>query len=651
MILDMLIVKNVGVFRGRHILQLASPSANFPVTSVLALNGSGKTTLLESLRLGLYGRRTPSLVGGRGYDKYLRDTINRDTAPDEGAAIEISFRLRSEGVIHSYCLRRSWRLLGGAIDELLEVHIDDCFDRDLTTAWAETIEQWLPTRLSSFCFFDGEQLAALADPEQSQQVLQDAVRTLLGLDLVDQLSSDLKTLERRRREKNLEPEAQIAIAPLHAVLEAAEQRTLATLHERGTLANAVERAHLELEQASVTLKHAGGRPDEQRAKLLAQRVEASEHLQLQEQLLRQHAYGLAPLLLVKDSLRRFSLQDPLVASPRAVAQLQDRDSWILSQISALGSEPGMLDTLEVLLCNDRNHRIQQLSSSAVPIQVTEVLSELATTEAALHHAMAALQGAYERLDTIDRAIERLPRDDDATSPHQIWEKALIHHTQLKTELDQADKILLQARRARDEARNRYQSAMEANLRSEHARQEQMLVSKRSETLRASLEMFRRTMMERHSARLGDLIADSFSQLHRKPGLIDKIKVDPQTFAMTLISNNGQDLPADRLSAGERQLLAVATIWAILRASGRPLPLVIDTPLGRLDSAHRKNLVERFFVRASHQVVLLATDTELDEQVLQRLEPHTALSYEITYQPEQHSSVITRTSINSKMEAA
>ena len=32
----------------------------------------------------------------------------------------------------------------------------------------------------------------------------------------------------------------------------------------------------------------------------------------------------------------------------------------------------------------------------------------------------------------------------------------------------------------------------------------------------------------------------------------------------------------------------------------------------MDSAHRKNLVERYFPHASHQVILLSTDSEIDQ---------------------------------------
>ena len=67
------------------------------------------------------------------------------------------------------------------------------------------------------------------------------------------------------------------------------------------------------------------------------------------------------------------------------------------------------------------------------------------------------------------------------------------------------------------------------------------------------------------------------------------------------------------------MLAIALLWGLAQASGQPLPVVIDTPLGRLDSSHRAHLIERYFPNASHQVLLLSTDTEIDDPACKRLE--------------------------------
>ena len=72
------------------------------------------------------------------------------------------------------------------------------------------------------------------------------------------------------------------------------------------------------------------------------------------------------------------------------------------------------------------------------------------------------------------------------------------------------------------------------------------------------------------------------------------------------------------------------LWGLARTSGRPLPVVIDTPLGRLDSDHRKKLIQNYFPNAGHQVILLSTDTEVDQGLYNQLEPHISQSYHLVY---------------------
>jgi DNA sulfur modification protein DndD len=95
----------------------------------------------------------------------------------------------------------------------------------------------------------------------------------------------------------------------------------------------------------------------------------------------------------------------------------------------------------------------------------------------------------------------------------------------------------------------------------------------------------------------------------------------------------------QLSAGERQLLAVAILWGLGRAAGRPLPAVIDTPLGRLDSEHRTKLIEGYFPFASHQVILLSTDEEIAGAYYEKLRPWIAHEYRLQYCEERDVTTI------------
>jgi DNA sulfur modification protein DndD len=61
-------------------------------------------------------------------------------------------------------------------------------------------------------------------------------------------------------------------------------------------------------------------------------------------------------------------------------------------------------------------------------------------------------------------------------------------------------------------------------------------------------------------------------------------------------------------------------------------------MARLDSAHRTNLVERYFPKASHQVIILSTDTEVDRAYYERLRPALARAYHLRYDEKDRSAV-------------
>src|SRR5262249_17771041 len=138
------------------------------------------------------------------------------------------------------------------------------------------------------------------------------------------------------------------------------------------------------------------------------------------------------------------------------------------------------------------------------------------------------------------------------------------------------------------------------------KEEDRRILQHSAAARATLEKFKVVAIRRRTDQLEHLVLESFQYLLRKRHLVKKIRIDPETFGIELTGGDGKPLSTERLSQGERQLLATSLLWGLAKASGRPLPTVIDTPLGRLDSSHRHHMLNRYFPFASHQVILLST---------------------------------------------
>jgi DNA sulfur modification protein DndD len=146
----------------------------------------------------------------------------------------------------------------------------------------------------------------------------------------------------------------------------------------------------------------------------------------------------------------------------------------------------------------------------------------------------------------------------------------------------------------------------------------------------SLAMFEHRLLDRKLAQLRTEFVRHFNFLVRKADLVADIRIDPETFAATLVDSTGRAISKASLSAGEQQVYAIAMLWALAKTSGRPLPMIIDTPLARLDSEHRDNLLERYFPHASHQVVLLSTDTEITSSLLGHLGRKVSHAFTLDY---------------------
>lgn len=123
---------------------------------------------------------------------------------------------------------------------------------------------------------------------------------------------------------------------------------------------------------------------------------------------------------------------------------------------------------------------------------------------------------------------------------------------------------------------------------------------------------------------------SFRRLARKDDININAKIEPHNFSVKLLDDFGNEISKNSLSAGERQIYAIAMLDALAKTSGRKLPIIIDTPLARLDSKHRKKLVENYFPRASHQVIILSTDTEIDKTYLASLKEHISHTIMLDY---------------------
>lgn len=652
MIIETFIIENVGVYAGRQEANL-TPLPGKPVILFGGLNGGGKTTILEGLQLCFYGPKARlASRGSTAYKDYLREAIHRGADQDEGAAITVRFSRIVEGETRQYEVRRSWRVGAKDLEESLQVWCNGEPDPLLTENWAEYIEGYLPSGIAHLFFFDGEQIKELAEGEHAAEILGTAIQTLLGLDIVDRLESDLKVLERRKRAEAMSSESAQALLRMQEEMRRADAEQETATGELGRLTNEAGTLAKEMLQVQEIFKSEGGEIYANRKVIEEQQKQLEREHAVVAARLRELAAGPAPLLLVEAAL--LDLEDALhrdgeIKTARLLLDtLADRDQQFLAALTKQDVPAPQRRKAAEWLAADRQKKevlaAEKTKFNADPQLAFEVGHlrghVLPHLQQEIETEIVKLSRLDESLTQVQSQLVRVPAADAVARLQQRLDTARTAHQAKMAERAAVEMRVAACQRHKDHLERQMANLGLADVDERFAHEDRSRVIKHAEKVRGTLAKFRTAIIRKHTSRLESLILESFQQLLRKSRLVTGLQIDPETFAVTLTGNDGKPLPFNRLSAGERQLLATSLLWGLARASGRPIPTVIDTPLGRLDSSHRHHLVERYFPVASHQVILLSTDEEIAEEYHDGIRPYVARQYLLA-----HDEKLSRTTIN------
>ena len=640
-----LVLHNIGPYRGRQHMNLSTQQGR-PVILVGGLNGCGKTTLLDAMQLALYGNRAQlSNRGNQAYEDYLAAMISRGIPLTEGASVSISFSVQAHGEETEYRITRSWSATGKRIKENLDVVINGEWDKTLSSTWADHVEDLLPLEIAGLFFFDGEKIESLADPDRAASVIQTAIQSLLGASTIEQLRTDLAALQKRQVPESGDAALEQELSDLLEQHSHAAKELQATRERRDEVQVAREAALKEMQLAEQAFAADGGSVYERRAQLESERTQLQTQLSSLHSQMRSLAEAALPLALLTEPLNEVTRQaaEDLKASEtkRLISILEERDVWLIDQLpSDVG--PAVYD----LLAADRSSRRSAVKGSSAlalsPDQARELELTRAAIPAQLESAKALLQQAEEAQENLtqnETMMGRIPDESRVTDRIVTRDTARAKFARLDGQLqildegiakDSRDLEALEARIARVEAQR-----IQVGIDTEDKRR----IVEHAEKVRETLAALRNRLIERNIGRIEVATLDSFKRLMRKSGLVADLRIDPGDYTLQLTSASGDPLSPSRLSAGERQLLAVALLWGLARVAGNQIPTVIDTPLGRLDSVHRQHLVERYFPKASDQVLLLSTDEEIDEGLLPQLSTAIAASYLLEHDAEHDETII------------
>lgn len=645
MILKQLYLHDFGVFSGSHEIDLA-PRVKYgkkrPIILFGGLNGAGKTTTLTAVRLALYGRQSLGRsISIQAYHQQLIDFIHKPSkraVSPYSSTIGLSFTYGKHGKLNEYQVNRKWEVQGKKVIEHLEILEDN---QPLTGLNSEQLQSFLneliPIGVADLFFFDGEKIADLAE-DNTNEALADAINRLLGLDIIQRLRADLGIYLRENTQtklpkditkeiKSLEREYKINYSDYEEYLNEIQQLKTRLISTTSDI-NAVKQRINDLGGAWAKSRQA----EELRSEHLI-----NEKRSINSELLNLFSDSI-PLALAPNSLK--DLLTTLKAEKQTKEQLSARRQLnkhlnkLRKQLSKdLGKDnernvesaidhafSSILDeSQDTAILHDISDRlldeITSLVSSYVPQQVNQArkLGErLIAIEDDINIVSANIARAPEqsRLDTIMIELENL-QVEKGTIEKGIEVTRETAKKSLRTAMDNL-------RRLRD-LDEKYRKSMSHTQGIELAsKTRDLLLEFGEQTKQRKIEILEQEFIK------------SFSKLARKDDMDIQAHINPQDFSVHLTDKHGKVINKKKLSAGEKQIYAIAMLEALGRTSGRNLPIIIDTPLGRLDSKHRTKLVKNYFPTASHQVLILSTDTEIDEEFYTDLSPEVSHAFSVDY---------------------
>lgn len=662
MIFNKLTVTNIGNFAGSYEFSLRpkSPDVMLPIVLFGGLNGAGKTTIFDAIKLCLYGPEMFGMISIAKYQEYLKQKIHssQNTAiQPNSAAIIVEFDYSHMGTACTYRVERMWEISGQKILETLTVVKNEKVIDDVErNGWQDFIKEIIPIGLSQLFFFDGEKIQKMMSDDSNDE-LKSSILSLLGLDLVERLQADLKIYRSKflkevstksftKEVVVLESQKNIVEANIRKILDdkAGLENSIAQLSGRisdyrnkiAAQGEGYYRNRVSLEEKKNALQHdiesIKDKLREHASGLLPIAVAATISLKLKRQIESESKHNAASMLAgslnekYKKIIEWIDSADFLksrgvsaVVMKQVKTELKNEMTTLFTMDDDLGKINEIYgysqrQTLEILQAIDKALHIIPSEINSLTDIFEIKFRELQDTVAQLTKVPddEFIQPMYETLDGLNVELGGLTEKQANLNEQQ---------TELSNSLSEIERKL-------DQLNRKISSSYELDEKLESVLKVEKVLTK-----------YHLRLAKQKIYSLQEEFIQIFRILHRKDDMINRIIIDPQSFAVTLFDCNGKIINKGSLSSGELEIYAMSMLWALAKTSKQKLPFIIDTPLARLDSNHRDNLIEQFFPHASHQMMIFSTNTEVDKQYFDRLQPYIGQAYNLEYCEDSKSTVV------------
>ena len=660
MLLTKVIINDFGVYRGRNEFNFQTEPGK-PIILCGGTNGAGKTTLFESVMLCFYGQNSfEQKTSQKQYHDRILRKIHRYLGTKKSAdetSIIIEFQFAHEGKIVEYQVMRMWQNNDGKIDETFTIKKKNPSDEKFVkldsieeSAWQIFIEQLIPKGIVKLFFFDGEQIQKIADEGEEDKHIKSSFDALLGLDLVKQLINDIGLTILR----NSKGEIKKILEEINLLTKEKDEseKKIESLHDKQiNLETKIGFLQKQADVQEANFKKIGGEFARNREELTIEKARLESKLENTEKEIRELCSDTLPFSLIPKQLEE--IKNEIKADQQKI-----EDSF--EKIILEKNFQDLLDNIksESFLPNINNDVKQNVTKQIDELLKNKIESISNPTKTTFNLSANDMNHAIQLIDNVNDSAEQkienlaMSYNNDSNSLEQT--KVGLDSAPREDEMGPIFSELTQTSRELGELENELEhlltlesqeksliilvnSKIRTNLTKKHEDKKRMAGLEIGSSVQDVLEDYANSLRSKKLELLESYILDKLQVLLHKKNFIEKISIDAETFEVKLYKGNDDEITKDMLSKGELQMYATAVVWGLALTSGRPLPFMIDTPLARLDEEHRKSIVEKFYPNASHQTIILSTDSEVNFEYYKKLEPYISNSFVIQYDSDKGST--------------
>lgn len=651
MIIKFLTLFNFKNFRGKNVIDLTpDPKNGRNIILIGGKNGAGKTAILEAINVCLLGKHfNGNIVSRNNYEKYIRSLLNKTAIKKEGSKfyIEIELEINEAPTTYTLELKREWTIRKSKIKEQFFIMRDEVpLEIIPREYWEDYIISMIPPYISEFFFFDGEKVKDLASGHNADVILKESIRDAIGLNIHEALYRDVEKLIKKTSRKNIRQKA------LYDELSKEEKELKKIRHNLDKIQKYFERNEKIIEglwqkkdEIEKELKRTAGFYALERKRNEDTLLNAKEKLSKAEDNIKEICGNILPFIIASSvcfdlvkQLRNEKRLKELIASKNILHETQtklikrlDSDKELLSitKIGVNKIKRNVETIFSDMLKNIQYPSKKDIIHDLTPSETELVLYFLNKTEQNLEKKFTAyLEKRGKQVLDIKKINEKL-----AQVPDDVYIKEYIKNiSSIQTQLELLEKENLKLKDKEISLNDKLNSIQESINEIEEkivASEEANRKIELSILIQKILQDYLNYSISTGVEELEDAITKMYCKLANKEDMVKNIIIDKKSFCSKLSNSNGEVINKENISAGEKEIYALSLLWGLSKVSNRQLPIIIDSPLSKLDSSHVANIVKEYFPRAAKQVVILSHDREIDRKTYNKLKPKISKEYTLS----------------------